>query len=185
MAIVVGALAILSAWIFGKTFELIVDKPIWWLDTPAVMGFFGAYWGLLDRAAWRWRLGPLRFSTHADLSGVWDGIIESSFNERTTVEAVLYIKQSYSRILIELHTKDSRSRSEMAAISGKFGTFTVLRYNFINDPRPLAHAAMLLHRGYVALELIDNARLEGDYSTDRHRGNYGRMSFTRRKNKAG
>src|SRR5215216_5992835 len=87
--------AILSAWALGQVIQTLPGGAPWWLDTPAVLGFFGAYWSIYDRLAWRWRLFGLRLSATPDFNGNWAGTLHSS-SSAAEVEATLLIRQTHS-----------------------------------------------------------------------------------------
>src|SRR5260370_1168151 len=89
LAVLMLAIAsILLAWGFHELLIAIHLQAPWWLDTPAVLGFYGLLWKLYDQHIWRWRWKSVRISDVPDLAGEWLGQVQSSFN-RTDVEARL------------------------------------------------------------------------------------------------
>jgi hypothetical protein len=187
--------AILLAWGFGKGLAALHLVPPWWLDTPAVLGFYGLLWKAYDQSLWRLRWRGRTLSGVPDYGGVWDGHLHSSYGEGLTVPATLTIRQTSSRILIELTTGTSRSASEMAAVNAAPGRDYGLRYVYANlpshrpatSPRQRPHLArMMPHEGMSRLKLCDGGRrLEGDYQNDRFRGTHGGLQFKRREGGGG
>ena len=175
----VSVLAIMSAWSLGRFLQLLPEGSPWWLDTPAVLGFFGAYWSLYDRRGWRWRPFGMPLSRVPDLNGDWKGVVSSSHKLEEDLPATLTIRQTHSRIVAELRTLDSQSTSLMAAVGQTPSGRVYLNYSYINQPRALVPVGMHVHRGIVGLEMDGSGVLEGDYSTDWHRNNHGRLRFTR------
>ena len=180
MAIVILTVAsVLLAWGLNRTLTAADLTPPWWLDTPAVLGFFGLLWKVYDRYAWRWRWGAAWMSDVPDLAGQWDGEIRSSYND-ISVPATLYVHQTATHMLIELVTDGSRSASVMATLNCQPGLFQGLSYVYENRPRTLNEMGMTPHSGRVHLRLEDAGNsLAGDYEADRSRGTTGRIAFRR------
>jgi len=175
----IAILSVLFAFAMHRLFQFAHFQPPWWLDTPAVLGFFGIVWKWYDRVVWHWRRGPLHVSDVPYLSGEWVGEVQSSHNS-TRISATLTIHQTASHILIELVTENSRSQSVMATLNCKPGLYHGLHYAFNNHPHALNAPTMAPHRGQAHLRIEDGGMtLVGDYNTDQHRGNHGRMKFRR------
>lgn len=175
---VLAVLSILLAWGLNAVLTAI-RLDLWWLDTPAVLGFYGLLWGLYDRQAWRWRWRRLSLSEVPDLAGTWHGTVESEYNGRQ-LAAKLIIHQTATHILIELETSNSRSASVMATLNCRPGQFQGLTYMYDNRPRTLNVASMTPHSGRVHLRIgADGRSLTGDYETDRHRESSGRLDFVK------
>jgi hypothetical protein len=178
--IVIGAVAILMAWALSGVLDITGISPPWWIDTPAVLGFYWPLWRIYDRWGWRWRLGPFAFSVIRDFSGTWSGMVTSSYEAATDVEATLTIVQRWLSIVIMLETKWSRSHSTMAQISGEGSQEPGLRYVFRNQPRPLGASTLVAHQGIAYLRLSeDGNELTGDYEAGMQRNTEGRMRFIR------
>jgi SMODS-associating 2TM, beta-strand rich effector domain len=178
--LLLAVLAVLGAWLLSRLFDALNVTPPWWLDTPSVLGFYGLLWKGYDRFAWRWRVGALGLSDVPNLAGTWTGTIVSARDESTVYPATLTINQSASRMLVSMETTTSRSHSVMAALNCRQGPYQGLHYGYENWPKALAQSAMAPHSGQAHLRLsADGDRLDGDYETDRHRGNVGKMSFSR------
>jgi hypothetical protein len=175
----IAVLSILLAWGLGAALGASqLDAP-WWLDTPAVLGFYGVLWKLYDRRGWKLRWRSLGVSDVPDVGGTWHGTVDSSYNG-TSLNAVLAIRQTATHILIELETSHSRSTSVMATLNCSPGAFQGLSYVYENRPRTLSDPKMTPHSGRVYLRIgPDGNSLIGDYETDRHRGTNGRMNFVR------
>jgi hypothetical protein len=171
--------AILLAWGLGHTLSALQLTAPWWLDTPAVLGFYGGLWQLYDRVLWQ--LGPVdrTLSGVPNLRGTWRGTLTSSFDEQT-YDATLVVRQTSSRILIELRTGASRSHSYLAGVSAAPGPDEGLRYLYRNVPDEGATHTMNAHGGSARLQFSDGVdTLSGGYQSDRFRGTHGTLRFTR------
>jgi hypothetical protein len=178
--LLLAVLAILLAWALGRAFVLLHTSPPWWLDTPAVVGFYGLLWQAYDHLLWR--VGP---SGHT-LSGVpyyagtWSGQICSEYRPETPYQARLTIRQTSSRILIELETGQSRSHSRLAMVYADPGPDQGLQYVYNNRPREIVAPGVEAHGGSAYLRLsADGRRLDGGYSTGPERRTKGEMTFER------
>ena len=178
--LLLAVVAILLAYLLDRSVVALRVRPPWWLDTPAVLGFYGLCWRLYDERLWR--LGPVSrtLSSVPNLAGYWTGTITSSYSGLGPLPASLMVYQTSSRLLIELETATSKSRSTMAAIISERGARSTLHYAFANMPRTLNKKTMLPHCGTAKLTLsADGSHLYGDYETDRFRKTSGRLEFHR------
>ena len=194
--------AILLAWGLGRVLRCLDVTPPWWLDTPAVAGFYGIVWRIYDRSLWCLQVGNQTLSGIPNYGGAWTGWVHSSHDSVTMYAARLTIRQTSSRILIELHTDRSRSVSHMAMVCAGPGSAHGLQYIYANWPRhvptpapdvetvrllidgqhqvPPGSSALHPHEGVSRLVLSRDGTMEGDYQTDRHRGTYGTLCFETR-----
>jgi hypothetical protein len=149
----------------------------WWLDSPTPLFLFGLSYALYDRCLWRVSL----LSRLPDLSGSWIGTVSSSHDQHNRHHATLRIRQTWSTILIELETANSRSVSSMASISLDGASVPTLSYEYSNEPRALSVDTMQAHRGTARLAFTHQAGkakfLEGQYYTGRGRETRGEMKF--------
>lgn len=175
--LVVAALSVLVAFVFYKVSGHYGWTPPWWLDVPTPLATFGVLMGIYDRSAWRWRIGPLRLSAVPDYNGTWQGTVTSDFNPEKSIPATLVIRQTWSRVSVELRGEHSSSRSTMASIMTEDAAEPGLRYEYRSDPRNLAPDGMNAHRGVAHLRLDAAGQLDGDYYSGRSRKTTGRMSF--------
>lgn len=175
LGVVSVALAFLFAWLLDAA-DLAVP---WWVDAPAVIGFYGGLYRLYDTTAWRWQLGPLRFSNIPDLAGVWQGEITSVHDDSVTHSAELRIRQTWSSMEVEFVGERSSSCSTMAALNGPGSARPGLTYEYLSEPRGLAPETMSIHRGVALLRSNPDGSLEGDYYTGRGRHTHGTMRFLR------
>jgi hypothetical protein len=179
--LVLAVAAILLAWALGRVLDLLDTSAPWWLDTPAVVGFYGLLWQAHDRWLWRVRIGGGTVSGVPDFSGTWKATIDSSYNPEALYFGTLTIHQTASRILVEYRGDLSRSYSRIAMIKIDPGAGRGLQYVYDNQPSERAPETMKPHQGTAYLELVDAGRaLRGGYSTDRKRGTTGTMRFTRK-----
>lgn len=151
----------------------------WIVGAPSLLSLYGLLFWVFDRWAWRWRFRGLRLSAIPDLHGRWHGQIKSS-HQGTSVQAVLEVEQTWSRIAITLTTEQSRSKSTMATLNTKDSFEQGLKYEYMNEPKVLGIETLHIHRGTAHLRFSNDGRvLEGDYYTGRPRHNYGELWFER------
>jgi hypothetical protein len=172
-------IAIVSAWLLPQILHAIHVTVPWWLDAPSVMGFFGIYWAIYNKWAWKWRIGALHVSEVPNLSGRWQGNLVSSHAPETETQIEVVIHQTATRILVEGHTEHSDSTSIMAALNCQPGLFQGLTYLYQNWPRTLGPGTLEAHRGRAHLKLLSADTLMGEYMTDFKRGNEGRFELSR------
>jgi hypothetical protein len=178
--LLLAVLAILLAWALGRVLVLAHTSPPWWLDTPAVAGFYGLLWQAYDRLLWRVGPGGRTLSGVPYYGGSWEGQIHSGFRPEPPYEARLRIRQTASRILIELGTDSSRSHSRMATVYADPGPDQGLQYVYQNRPREIAAAGVEAHGGSAYLRISANGQeLEGGYWTGPERRTKGEMTFKR------
>jgi hypothetical protein len=173
--------AILLAWGLARLLSLLHTTPAWWFDTPAVLGFYGLLWRLYDRVLWRLSHSGRTLSGVPDLTGEWCGAIMSSFDTTRSTGATLIVRQSSSRILVELRTDASCSYSYLAMVCAAPGPDQGLQYLYANRPSERAVSTMQQHSGTAHLTLSpDGKTLGGGYQNDRFRGTHGSLEFRRR-----
>src|SRR6266699_5011206 len=169
-----AVLAVGTTLLFNYLLEILQLRIPWWIDAPAVMGFYGLFHNLFDNILWRVQLGPVRFSSIPDIRVVWAGKIKSSYNNGVEIPVVFYIRQTWSKLSIQLETDNSRSFSTMAALNTDEATECFLRYEYLNEPAVFGAVSMQSHRGTGHLYISsDNKAMNGDYYTGRGRQNMG------------
>lgn len=179
-----AVIGILAALALGRIVQNTKISIPWWLDTPAVLGFYGLMYALFDKLLWKKSVfQKSRIVKTPDLSGSWIGYVTSSFDEFATQhQASLEIRQTWTEILIRLETNQSTSSS---LIGGIFTTNTdapLLSYEYRNEPKATAVVGMHGHRGTAHLNLRKvngNDVLDGEYYTGRDRREIGRLHFER------
>lgn len=171
-----GALAIGAASLLR---ELAMLPPVTgYIDAAALSA--GAIYGgmvlLYERWGWRW------LSTLKNLNGTWVGTITTSHNGGTIVPCVMRVRQTWTRMAIELETQQSRSRTTMAALYEEQPGDIGLKYEYVCEPRNLAAPTMQTHRGVCMLAIStgpNELRLSGNYFTGRGRETRGEISLHR------
>lgn len=176
---VLAVVAVALAFGLGEVLEALQVSPPWWMDTPAVLGLYGALYRLYDRSAWRWRLGPMRLSDIPDLAGTWDVELVSDHDPSTTLHAELRIRQTWSSICVELRSERSRSWSTMASVDGADARDPGLHYSYVSEPDALADG-LAMHRGSVRLCFDGDDTLKGSYHAGAGRRTAGTMTMVRR-----
>jgi hypothetical protein len=153
----------------------------WWIDIPGPLAIGAIVFGFYDRILWRTHLGRFCLSAIPDLSGTWEGVVKSDFdNGANEQRGHLRISQRWTTIRV--HYKplagSSSSISVIAALLTADGDPTLV-YEYTNEPEPLAISAMAPHRGLARLQYTDGGRLVGSYFTGRLRKTAGTMEFRR------
>jgi hypothetical protein len=131
---------------------------------------------LYERWGWRW------LSAIKNLNGTWVGSITTSHNGGTSVPCVMRVRQTWTRMAIELETEQSRSRTTMSALYDEQPGDVGLKYEYVSEPRNLAVQTMQTHRGVCTLAIApdsDVMRLSGDYFTGRGRETRGEITLHR------
>ena len=170
----VGAVAVGLSWFLSTLAKRYGWEYPWWLDSPMPLLIYGFVYSSYDR--WLWRLPFL--SRLPNLTGSWTGLVSSSRDPTAHNQATLRVRQTWSKLIIELETQHSRSASSMACISLDGSPEPTLSYEYWNEPKGLAADTMQPHRGTAHLRLrASNRLLEGDYYTGRGRGTVGEMRF--------
>ncbi len=154
--------------------------PPWWASPPSVMGVYGVLFLLYDRLLWHGWSGRLKLSAIPDVRGTWAGSLRSSHDEGAEIHAVLVVRQRWSRVLVRMCTKTSRSVSVMAAINTEECSECGLKYEYVNEPSTFSKETMQVHRGTANLRLVSGGTgMEGDYYAGRGRQNIGTVRLTR------
>ncbi len=173
-----GAGALLCHWLLGLLG--VTDLP-WYIETPSPLAIYGLAYAAFNR--WIWKTGICRLTglvKTPDLGGEWKGRICSFGSLGSERDIVLTIRQTWTAICISLQTDDSRSTSNIAAITDTGPGETTLIYTYLNEPRSSAVETMHIHRGTAWLEVKDGGKLlEGEYYTGRDRVTYGAIRVSR------
>jgi hypothetical protein len=173
---VFGALAIGTA---SGLRALVVIPPLAGNVDAAALSAGAVYAALIllyERWGWRW------LSTIKNLNGTWVGSITSSHNGAASVPCVMRVRQTWTRMSIELETEQSRSRTTMSALYEDQPGDVGLKYEYVSEPRNLAVQTMHLHRGACTLAIssgLEGLRLSGDYFTGRGRETRGEINLCR------
>jgi len=174
-----AVIAIALTLAFNSIFRMLGVEVPWWLNAPSVMGFYGLLYQLFDRFLWFQTFGSISFSSIPNLQGTWMGTIHSNYEGVSdTLEAIMYIHQTWSGVNIRLETETSNSFSIMAAINTQKSAEPSMKYEYMNEPLALSIQTMHTHRGTASLKLsADGMMLKGDYFTGRGRQSLGTMEF--------
>jgi hypothetical protein len=135
---------------------------------------YGGLIFLYERWGWRW------LSTIKNFNGTWVGSITTSHNGGTNVPCVMRVRQTWTRMAIELETEQSCSRTTMAALYDDQPGDVGLKYEYVSEPRNLAVRTMQTHRGVCTLVITadsEGARLSGGYFTGRGRETRGEITL--------
>src|SRR5262249_13944042 len=111
-----------------------------------------------------------------NFNGTWFGELKSSHDGNTTVDSMLVVHQTWTKILLEFRTEKSLSFSRMASLNVSPGASEGLIYEYTNDPRSDAQETMHAHRGLCYLKIAQGGKwLDGEHYTGRDRGTVGKM----------
>ncbi|AFZ25690.1 hypothetical protein Cylst_3553 [Cylindrospermum stagnale PCC 7417] len=176
-----AAAAVAATLLLNYVLKVLNLQVPWWVDAPSVMGFYGLFYQLFDEFLWRQKIGILGFSEIPNLRGTWVGVIKSSYQGGTEFPGViLNVRQTWSKISVQLETEKSKSKSIMAAVCTESAPEPGLKYEYSNDPNPFNTQGMNTHKGIVNLVLSsDKKTLKGNYFTSQTRQTYGEMVFER------
>jgi SMODS-associating 2TM, beta-strand rich effector domain len=179
--LVLAGLAIAAAWGLFRIFRALRTGMPWWIDAPSTMGLYGVFFSLFDSIVWRRPiLHQLSLVKVPVLAGEWQGYVVSSFdNHKKTHEVEVRIKQSWTRIMILLSSKNSYSHTVTAAIEVNAPDGVVLSYQYENEPKADAVKTMEMHVGTARITLVDKDLLEGYYYSGRGRGEHGLITLKR------
>lgn len=180
---VVGALLVASITLVGAINHGLssIDFEFQWIVNPfSVAGIFGLLYYLFDRFIWKCRLlRRLDIVTIPDLNGMWIGEIESlDYQSGKPLQVSVIISQWWSKILVELKTEESISKSVAASFLTSCSSSPELVYAYVNEPKPNAQQSMEMHKGTARL-VFTGQSLEGDYYTGRGRRTIGSIRLTR------
>ncbi|MDD3503021.1 MAG: hypothetical protein PHE63_02945 [Eubacteriales bacterium] len=182
-------LAIISV-IFTWTFSKYILNPlamafsisVWWVDTPAVLGFYGICYKIFDLYLWKVKLlRELLGIKVPDLNGVWNVILKSSYDDFSEERyATITIQQTWTSISIRFENETSSSFSRTASIYTNDLSGAKLSYEYQNSPNADTVDTMNIHIGFVCLRILEkNSILDGEYFSNSGRKNYGRISIRR------
>jgi hypothetical protein len=144
----------------------------WMIDAPTIGSFYGIFYKLFDNFLWRYTLKRLRpFSTIPDLKGTWKGELVSSYNN-TAIQVIVYIHQTWSKLLLELESDTSRSYTIMAKLNVKPGRENGLRYEYYNELKKFGTTPEHRGSGHL-LPSSDGKTLTGKYYTSEGSSNTG------------
>lgn len=175
---IIAICAVGIAFIYGLISRLYQIVLPWWSETPTIMLVYGLIFWIYDSWLWRQKILGLHFSSIPDCNGTWYGTLHSLHDQGTTIEGMLLVCQTWTKIILEFRTDSSTSYSRMASFNVTPGASQGLMYEYTNDPRADSRATMHAHRGLAFLKLtIDGNYLEGDYYTGRDRSNYGTLQL--------
>lgn len=177
MAIVAIGCAIGVSWILAQ-FGL--ELP-WWAPPVDTMGFYGLLYQLFDKVLWRWKLVRLVGGSRVpDLNGEWYGLVTpgNAMHPSARYDLTLSIRQTWTKIQVELQANLSQSLSSVAFISCEDRK---IKYLYENVAGPAASPTMHSHEGAATLQIDEERdRLKGSYFTGRDRQSFGAIEVSRR-----
>ncbi|OZH53612.1 hypothetical protein AFK68_16455 [Hydrocoleum sp. CS-953] len=175
----IAAISVMAALLLSSVVKNLQWQVPWWLDAPSVMGFYGIFYQAFDKFFWQLKLGDLSCSSIPNLQGTSVGKIHSSYNDSDYDGIILYVRQTWSAINIQLRATSSISNSTMAAVNTLDSSEATLKHEYVNEPSTRSLSTMSMHRGSANLRLSPDGKfLEGEYFNGRGRQTFGEMKFT-------
>ncbi len=152
---------------FSVTWEFF--KPI-----SAVIGIGIFIIGFFDRWIWKWRCLHPWFVSIPNISGTWQGQINSDWKDETnlqknsSIQTYIIIRQTFSSIQMKLVTRESSSELIDSRLYTNNNVFRLAGV-YINNPKQSYRDKSPIHFGGLVLEVCENDSiiLEGHYWTDR------------------
>lgn len=156
----------------------------WMFDPASAAAWFAILFYLFEHYVWRWKLlHRAKLVQLPNLNGSWTGTLKSSYdNFAKTHDIVITVKQTWSRLIVELATEQSGSKSETGSVYVNKASQPILVYTYLNIPNPNQLESMAIHAGTTTLELQEcneGMRLTGHYYSGRGRGNYGEITLSK------
>lgn len=126
------------------------------------------------RWAWKWKIFQW-LVVSPDLSGTWEGTIESDWEDPTTgktsppIQTKFIIRHKFDCISCELFTGESSSQSRTMTVRPSDDGIVDLVFDYINIPKSKVRGRSQMHQGAACLRLSKEnpMTLEGSYWTDR------------------
>lgn len=175
---IIAVVSVVAAIILNFVLKTLKLEFMWWFDAPSVMGFYVISHWLFNKWVWKFKNRSLRLSSIPNINGSWKGYLTSSHKEEARIEAALFIRQTWTEMIVELETVNSKSTSTMAALNTNNHCESGLQYEFRNEPKTFAVETMQIFRGMAHLHVLpDEIQLKGDYYTGRGRRSIGDLSF--------
>jgi hypothetical protein len=174
-----AALAVAATLLLNYLLSMLNLQIPWWIDAPSVMGFYGLFYTVFNNYLWRLKFQSICLSEIPDIRGTWVGSVKSSYGGGSEFHGViLYMRQNWSKLSVQVETENSRSFSTMAVVNTNNSSESGLKYEYISEPGALSIQTMQTHRGTASLRLSpDGFTLKGEYYTGRGRQNIGEMTF--------
>ncbi|NLD46638.1 MAG: hypothetical protein GX660_05495 [Clostridiaceae bacterium] len=149
-------------------------KIPWWLDAPAIFGFYGLIYLLFNNVLWKMRVIRLLFQIKTpDWNGDYKCVLRTSFdNFQSEKDLTIKITQNWDSILIQIKTNSSVSNSLSGSFSINDSSSPQFTYEYINKPNNDAPFSMNIHYGMANI-WIDSGLLKGEFFNGRGRNNYG------------
>lgn len=133
----------------------------------------GFAWFLFVKWFWKWEKFYPWLVQFPNLSGRWDGFIQSDWKNKKTnsIKISVEIKQSFLHTYVSLKTKESQSRSIASTFNIDFDRgIQQFLYTYINNPKINIRKDSAIHYGSVLLNFkgFNVIELEGEYWTSRN-----------------
>lgn len=130
------------------------------IEIPSVIGVYEFTKYIFNKYLWKTKLLS-RFLKIPNINGIWEGTIETSFNENhEKLDVEMKIKQDLDKILIIYNTEKSTSYSTIAEIDISNEFCTELFYQYINQPKDKYCEELNIHHGSTSCRLTEDNKIE-------------------------
>lgn len=129
-------------------------------------------WTIYIKWLWKWKIFYPWFIQFPDLSGEWEGIVKSNYQEKQNEEIpiTVIIYQNFFNIQVKIKTFESKSYSIGATFDiDKERGQQQLFYSYLNTPNSSVRNRSEIHYGSTILNFdgCNVKELEGEYWTSR------------------
>lgn len=136
---------------------------------------------LYNHFIWKWVCKLPLGQVTPNLNGLYTGVLKSSYDEYNEPHKItMSIKQSWTKILITLHTETSKSCSKTASLLLNTKCDPMLLYFYQNDPHIDSKSSMEIHYGTCEHTYNkENKTLDAWYYSGRGRNTTGTIQLTK------
>lgn len=180
LAMAAAAIALAYGW--SQLASRVGLEVPWWMESPSVLLFYGAFWKAFDLWLWSARVSRLfGWSAAPDLRGTWNAEVATTYADTPTITfGAAEIRQSSSRLKVSIRWEQSTSYSVAGVVQESPVSAPELIYQYVNRPDVDAVETMHMHRGTAWLELQSPNKMVGEYFSGRGREQWGRIRLVRR-----
>ncbi|MFQ5853803.1 MAG: hypothetical protein ACE5JU_24865 [Candidatus Binatia bacterium] len=170
----------------GLGLQKFTEDSSWLVGPPSALAIFAGLYRIFDNYLWKVRFFRIMlFVSRPDLNSKWEvEILSPPRNTQPGLAGELRVCQTWSKISITLDTNISQSRSLTAAITHLAPHSIKLTNEYSVDRKVEAPESLQRHVGtnqiLIEVEKGKMMRLDGEYYTERNRGNYGDILFKTR-----
>jgi len=150
---------------------------------PSVLALFSGIVFIFDKWAWRWGIFQRTFIKTPDLNGQWTMLTTSSLKDAEKYEAILTIKQTWTRIFLFMDGEKTTGSSLMAGIEIKTDDLFYLKWEYLSEYKPEFAIGLEMHYGMtkVMMRPVSNPKsMTGNYYADQTRHSFGPVTLIKK-----